>query len=298
MKMAHIFFECDYAIKLWSWLAGCLNQTIQFTCMEDMWKLCDNHWSPQGKITLVAAITNLLYTIWFARNQLRFSDKVISWKNAISIIITSTSITGNNTKKVSSNSLRDFSFLKFFNITIHTPRVPCLKEVIWMPPALNWIKCNTDGASIGNPGLASCGGVFRDQNADFLLAFAEPLGIASSYFAELSGVIKAIEISFDNQWNNLWLETDSMLVVNAFKNHDVGVAWPLRNRWKNALIKTRQMNFLVTHVFREGNKVADLVANFGLNVSLFTSWTMAPRFIMDGLLHNKLGLPNFRFVSS
>ncbi|KAK2391461.1 hypothetical protein QL285_064921 [Trifolium repens] len=119
-----------------------------------------------------------------------------------------------------------------------------------------------------------------------------PLGIASSYFAELSGAIKAIEIAFDNHWNNLWLETDSMLVVNAFKNQNNCVAWPLRNRWKNALTKTRQMNFLVTHVFREGNKVADLIANFGLNVSFFTSWHLAPRFIMDCLLHNKLVFEN------
>jgi ribonuclease HI len=167
-----------------------------------------------------------------------------------------------------------------------------------MPPSLNWIKCNTDGASIGNPGLASCGGVFRNHNAEFLMAFAEPLGIATSYFAELSGAIKAIEIAFDNKWNNLWLETDSMLVVNAFKNPAVGVAWPLRNRWRNALTKSTQMNFLVTHIFREGNKVADLFANFGLNVNLFTTWNLVPRFIMDCFLHNKLGLPNFRIASS
>jgi hypothetical protein len=37
----HLFFECSYAIKLWSWLAGCLNFTIQFYSMEDIWKLCD-----------------------------------------------------------------------------------------------------------------------------------------------------------------------------------------------------------------------------------------------------------------
>jgi ribonuclease HI len=294
----HIFFECEFAIKLWSWLAGSLNQTIQFTCMEDMWKLCDNHWSPQCKITITAAIINLLNTIWYARNQSRFRDNKISWMNAISLISSSTTMTGNNTKKVSSNSIRDFSFLKFFNITIHNPKVPCLKEVIWIPPSLNWIKCNTDGASCGNPGLASCGGVFRDHNAEFLLAFAEPLGIASSYIAELNGAIKVIEIAFDNQWNNLWLETDSMLVVNAFKNQDNCVAWPLRNRWKNALTKTRQMNFLVSHVYREGNKVADLVANFGLNAAFSTSWLLAPSFIRDCLLHNKLGLPNFRLVSS
>jgi hypothetical protein len=39
---------------------------------------------------------------------------------------------------------------------------------------------------------------------------------------------------------------------------------------------TRQMNFLISHVYREGNKVADLMANFGLTVSSFTSWHVAP----------------------
>jgi ribonuclease HI len=68
-----------------------------------------------------------------------------------------------------------------------------------------------------------------------MCAFAEPLGIATSFFAELSGALKAIEIAFSNHWNHLWLETDSMLVVNAFKNQNKIVSWPLRNSWKNAL---------------------------------------------------------------
>jgi hypothetical protein len=59
-----------------------------------------------------------------------------------------------------------------------------------------------------------------------------------------------------------------MLVVNAFKNQNKIVAWPLRNRRKNALAMTRHMNLLVTHVYREDNKVADLVANFGLTLLL------------------------------
>jgi hypothetical protein len=37
----HIFFECGFAVKTWSWLAGCLNIVIQFTSMQDIWKLCD-----------------------------------------------------------------------------------------------------------------------------------------------------------------------------------------------------------------------------------------------------------------
>jgi hypothetical protein len=176
-----------------------------------------------------------LNTIWQVRNQVRFNDKLISWTNAISLIYANAALTGNNTCKVSSNSIIDFSFLKLFKITIHNPKIPVLKEIIWLPPSLNLIKCNIDGASCANSGLASCGGVFRDHNSDFLCAFAEPLGIATSFFAELSGALKAIEIAFSNNWNHLWLKTDSMLVVNAFKNQNKIVSWPLRNSWKNAL---------------------------------------------------------------
>jgi hypothetical protein len=37
----HVFFECGFAVKTWSWLAGCLNMVIQFIAVEDIWKLCD-----------------------------------------------------------------------------------------------------------------------------------------------------------------------------------------------------------------------------------------------------------------
>jgi ribonuclease HI len=262
--------------------------------MEDIWKLCDLNWSPQSKITLNAAIINLLNTLWLIRNQARFYGKFIPWLSAIPLIIASTALVGNNTSKVSSNSIRDFSFLKFFKIAIHHPRVPVIKEIIWNPPLLNWFKCNIDGASRGNPGLASCGGIFRDHNADFVHAFVENLGITSSAFAELSGALKAIEIAFEKNWLNLWLETDSEIVVAAFKNPNKQIAWPLRNRWRNALWMIGQMNFIVSHIYREGNGVADLIANFGLNYSTSTSWNSAPLFIVDSLESNKLGLPNFR----
>jgi hypothetical protein len=82
----HIFFECSFAIRLWSWLAGCLNQTIQFTCMEDMWKLCDLNWSPQSKVTITTAIINLLNSIWSARNQSRLNNIPASWRSTLSLI--------------------------------------------------------------------------------------------------------------------------------------------------------------------------------------------------------------------
>ncbi|GAU41047.1 hypothetical protein TSUD_374010 [Trifolium subterraneum] len=84
-----------------------------------------------------------------------------------------------------------------FRITINHPITLVHREIIWQPPLLNWFKFNIDGASSGNPDNASCGGVFRDHNADFVYAFAEPLGFASSYFAELCGAMTAIEIVYD-----------------------------------------------------------------------------------------------------
>jgi ribonuclease HI len=51
--------------------------------------------------------------------------------------------------------------------------------------------------------------VFRNNNVDFVFAFVDPLGVATSYYAEFCGAMKAIEIAFDKNWFNLWLETNS-----------------------------------------------------------------------------------------
>nr|ABN05677.1 Ribonuclease H, related [Medicago truncatula] len=43
-----------------------------------------------------------------------------------------------------------------------------------------------------------------------------------------------------------------MLVLLAFKSVSM-VPWSVRNRWDNYVAITRQMNFIVPHVFKEGN---------------------------------------------
>ncbi|KAK2450584.1 hypothetical protein QL285_009697 [Trifolium repens] len=163
---------------------------------------------------------------------------------------------------------------------------------------MNWLKCNIDGAASGNPGTAACGGIFRNHDADFIYGFAEPLGIASSFVAEISGVMRAIEIAFHKKWTHLWIESDSSSVVAAFKNHDKQVAYGLRNRWNNALAMVSQMNCVITHIYREGNQVADLFANFGLSIPDLVFWTEIPLFIKEPFEKNKLGIPSFRLCSS
>lgn len=38
------------------------------------------------------------------------------------------------------------------------------------------MKLNTDGSSVDNPGLASCGGVVRDENGPWVAVSQEALG--------------------------------------------------------------------------------------------------------------------------
>jgi len=42
----HLFFECSFALKLWTWFASILNSPLQFNSMDDVWKILDRNWSP------------------------------------------------------------------------------------------------------------------------------------------------------------------------------------------------------------------------------------------------------------
>lgn len=68
-------------------------------------------------------------------------------------------------KLPASTNMAEFSILKSFLVRINPPRTNIIKEVIWKPPILNWIKCNFDGASARN--IASCGGIFRGKKCPF-----------------------------------------------------------------------------------------------------------------------------------
>ncbi|KAK2406406.1 hypothetical protein QL285_042140 [Trifolium repens] len=47
-----------------------------------------------------------------------------------------------------------------------------------------------------------------------------------------------------------------MLVVLAFSSAKI-VPWQLRNRWDSCLLMISNMNFYVSHIYREGNHCAD-----------------------------------------
>jgi len=144
--------------------------------------------------------------------------------------------------------------------------------------------------------MAACGGLFRNQEAICIGCFAQNLGPGSSLFAELSGVMQATEITHNNGWLHLWLETDSLLVLQAFKSISI-VPWKLRNRWDNSMVLSGNMNLFLTHISREENCCADKLANIGLTTDTFIWMDDVPIQVRADFTRNRLGLPCYRFVN-
>jgi len=285
----HLFLNCSFSLVICNWLATTLNINCNTSNYLDLISLCDRNWSPHYIIVI-----HCFYAIWFCRNQKRFNDKVVNSRSTINMIISSASLSRNNTRLAANSSIYDFVILKHFEVIIKPPKAPTIKEVLWNPSIFNSVKCNTDRASLGNLGQSACGGLFRNSTSDFLGAFAINLGINSAFNSELIGVVVAIEIAHCMNWRNLWLETDSMLVFLSFKSSKI-VPWHLQNRWDNCLHLLSYFNFNITHIYREGNTCVDQLATIGLSLSSHFWFTQLPSQIGLDFSKNKLGLPNFRF---
>lgn len=58
------------------------------------------------------------------------------------------------------------------------------------------------------------------------------------------------------------------------------------------------MNFVVSHIYREGNICADALANIGLTLDVFVYYYSLPIQVRNDYVKNRLGWPNFRFNHS
>ncbi|OVA19347.1 Ribonuclease H domain [Macleaya cordata] len=86
-----------------------------------------------------------------------------------------------------------------------------------------------DGCSLGNPGMAGCGGIFRSHEGSVLGCFAANIGVETQVFTEFLAALWALEIAPDKGWTPVWLECDSMLVILALQD-SFKVPWRLQIR--------------------------------------------------------------------
>lgn len=83
-------------------------------------------------------------------------------------------------------------------------------KVMWLKPGIGQAKCDTDGASRGNPGINSYGFCIRDDKGDLIYARAKGLGFDTNTVAEAMAIKEALEYCYDEDLRDFILETDSL----------------------------------------------------------------------------------------
>ena len=87
----------------------------------------------------------------------------------------------------------------------------------WEAPLEGWALLNTDGASKGNPGVASGGGVLRGHRGDWIKGFTEHFRTCTSVKTELRAALRSLRMARELGMRKVWLRVDSMIVVGMLR---------------------------------------------------------------------------------
>jgi len=123
----------------------------------------------------------------------------------------------------------------------------------------------TDGASLGNPGLAAVGAVVEDEQGRLITLISRRIGQATNNQAEYTAIIAALEEAIRLGAEEVDVRSDSQLVVRQIKGE---------YRVKNASLKPlykriRRLQgslkgFTITHIPGQQNNEAHKLAHLAL----------------------------------
>ena len=147
------------------------------------------------------------------------------------------------------------------------------ESLSWLPPPPVIFKLNFDGASKGNPGPAGFGGIFRNSQGDIQAIYYGSIGWDTNNSAELEGLWQGLNLAHIYNLSPIVVEGDSQILISMANQllqgtrlAKVVTSWRLTSRidkiskWIN---ENQAISF--THTKRDGNKVADLLANLGFD---------------------------------
>jgi hypothetical protein len=84
-------------------------------------------------------------------------------------------------------------------------------------------------------------------------------------------------------------------VVQLLSSRSEMVPWRVRQAWQRCIFQISQMDFQVSHIFREGNQVADMLSKHALELQADSWWFSAPSFCSSLVVNDCMGRESFRF---
>ncbi|KAL0407591.1 UNVERIFIED_CONTAM: putative ribonuclease H protein [Sesamum latifolium] len=126
---------------------------------------------------------------------------------------------------------------------------------------VNW----RDGASKGNPGPAGAGGIARNDKGEVIFAFYDFIREATNMYAEVYGLFKTLQVCQAENFNRIWIEVDAINLIRLIKEPTKG-HWSLQHMLSHINLFLKRMEFRISHIYREGNKAADHLANLACSI--------------------------------
>jgi ribonuclease HI len=281
-SLIHMLRDCPDSIAFWnSFRFPTLGfQFYSASLLDWIHNNCNAYSTHDHNIPWQTLFSFGIWSLWLRRNQFVFKpassflDPVI---NAISYASEFFYLIGNCSKEKSRIST----------------------SIKWVPPPLGWFKLNTDGSSLGNPGMAGGGGVIRNHVGDWEGGFSRAIGVTTSVQAELRALKDGLELAIELGILNLEIEMDSLVAVelvnsittsNVFLSAIVTDCRSLMERFELCSLK---------HIFREANGCADVLAKAGcVQSSDFLSFSNAPAHVLEALAFDVSNATRFRLISS
>jgi ribonuclease HI len=123
-----------------------------------------------------------------------------------------------------------------------------------------------DGAARGNPGDAGCGAVILDNNGTVVKELSCYLGHTTNNVAEYEGLLMGLEALVRLGKKRIRVQSDSQLLVRQLNGEYRVKDEKLRALFQKAMALLRQFEaYRILHVPRELNKLADRLANKGID---------------------------------
>lgn len=139
------------------------------------------------------------------------------------------------------------------------------QECVWQAPHQGLYKLNFDGASRGNPREAGLGCCIHDWEGRIVASLDKPLGITSNNLAEVYALIEGLLLCRRLGLDSIEIEGDSTIIVNAVRKGSTP-NWFLNSYIHRVMDILRDFNhFKINHIYREGNKCVDSLANRGVD---------------------------------
>ncbi|XP_042481160.1 uncharacterized protein LOC122061743 [Macadamia integrifolia] len=293
-SMSHLFYNCEFARSLWR--AFCEGFDVQWKPYMDMlsfiawWKQTAKNL--HFKKVWITGFSLVPSVIWQERNARIFEGVSKSSRHCFAMIKSEISLqmTAATGSPLSFSSLLCAKRLGISRVR-YKPRE--VMEIFWCPPQRGWVKLNSDGCSLGNPGKAGAGGVFRNENSEILQSFRTFLGVHTNFEAEMIAVITGLEFARDMGITHLWIECDSVAVVLLIAKGRI--PWFCLQRWMSLTSYLNSLTWKITHCMREANPVADFLAKTAAKFEVSSPIQSWPVRIAIELEVDGQSRPRYRF---